>query len=221
MKYGLDMVYPPNRQQAQTMREHNWSWIGVYIGGPRAASDRAWNQDEERDIFPVRRLADIFDGFLPIYVGRNQPWDEQRVFNRQQGISDGDQANVLMGACGFDQNQPCCLDVEYGTFQNHPADTKEYILGWVQRLNEAGHPAGVYSDIATLNALEIGEEVDFKWGAAWVRGAFNIWVPDGQFDPQQPPPWDVWQFASGGQIGGVNVDLNSMTDDFQLAQYGG
>jgi hypothetical protein len=220
MKYGIDCVYPPNRQQAQSMINYGWSWIGVYIGGPRAASDNSWQEDEGSDKFPVRRLADVFDGFLPIYVGRNQPWDDQRVFTRQQGISDGDQANILMGACGFNESQPCCLDVEYGTYQAHPADTKEYILGWVQRLNEAGHPAGLYSDMETLNNLEEGLEVDFKWGAAWVRGSFGLYAPTGRFDPQQPPPWDVWQFASGGAIGGVNVDLNSMTDDFVLANYG-
>lgn len=218
MKYGVDCLYPPSIVQAESLLRGEWSWLAVYVGGPRAAAHNAWHQVDGLR-YPVRDLAGYFEGFLPVYVGRNAPWDSPRAFNFDQGVADGDDANVNTGACGFDSGTPLALDLEYGSFQANPVGTHEYVRGWVQQVNGAGHPAGVYSDLDTLNHMQLGELVDFKWGAAWIRNAFTGHAPKGRFDPMTPPPWQVWQFATG-TVGGLSVDANSMTDDFKLASYG-
>lgn len=219
MQYGLDMLTPPTPQQAQAMRQLGWSWCAAYVGGPRAAAHATWQENASDQLFPVRTIAAVFDGFLPIYVGKNAPWDAPESFTYESGLADGDDATILTGRCGFDSPTPLCLDVEYGTWQANPTGVEEYIRGWVERVNGAGHRAGLYSDIETLNHYEHRPDlIDFLWGAAWVRGSFNA-APAGGFDPQVPPPWDAWQFG-GGTIAGVSVDCNSMIDAFPLAGYG-
>jgi Domain of unknown function (DUF1906) len=218
MQYGLDMLTPPTPQQAQAMRQLGWSWCAVYVGGPRAAAHSAWQEQNGR--FPVKDIAGAFGGFLPIYVGKNAPWDVAESFSYDAGLADGDEANGLTGACGFNSTTPLCLDVEYGTWQANPTGVEDYIRGWVERVNGAGHRAGLYSDIETLNHyVHRPDLMDFLWGAAWVRGSFNA-APTGGFDPQSPPPpWDAWQFGSS-TIAGISVDCNSLVDGFALAAYG-
>lgn len=218
MKYGLDVLYPPTREWSIVAKSNGWSWLNVYIGGPRASARHSWHESPNTD-GPVAKIADIWDGFLPTYVGRNYPWDGAADFSYEQGLIDGDDANESTGACGFDSWTPLCLDLEYGAWQNYGEDILPYITGWVERVNAAGHPAGVYSDIDTLNQLPLGLLVDFKWGAAWVRNSFTVDAPAGRFDPASPPPWDAWQYG-GGTLNGVSVDCNSMRDDFKLATYG-
>ncbi len=218
MKYGLDVLNPPLRAWSINVRDLGWSWLNVYVGGPRCAALDRWRQ-QDGIRYPVRELADVFDGFLPTYVGRNYPWDGPETFTYDQGRFDGDDANDCTGACGFDRPTPLCLDLEYGCWQNYGEAVVEYVRGWVQSVNEAGHKAGAYSDIDTLNQLPIGELVDFKWGAAWIRNSFTNRAPTGRFDPTFPPPWDAWQYG-GGILLGASVDCNSMVDTFELARYG-
>lgn len=218
MKYFLDMVEPPTVDQARAMVVNGWTGCAVYVGGPRAAAHDHWHQvDGVRA--PVGDLAGIFDFFVPVWVGANQPWDVESAFSFANGVADGEKADQDTGACGFGPTTPLGLDVEYGTFQAHPDATLQYILGWVSSVNAAGHPAGVYSDLETLSHLEPGLQVDWKWGAAWVRGFRGAGAPIGGFDPSSPPPWDLWQFASTS-IAGVSVDCNSAADSFVGATYG-
>lgn len=218
MNYFVDMVNPPTVQQAQNMRAGGWSGCAVYVGGPRAAARGSWRQlDGER--YPVRDLVDVFDFFVPLWVGRNVPWDLPAAFTTEMGVEDGAQADSDTGACGFASWTPLGLDVEYGTWQAHPEETRAYILGWVTAVNAAGHPAGVYADIETLNGLQLGIEVDWKWGAAWVRGYSSHSAPVGEFNPADPPPWDMWQFGQA-TIAGVDVDCNSALESFAGAKYG-
>jgi Domain of unknown function (DUF1906) len=219
LKYGVDLLNPPTFQQAQAIRQFGWSWCAVYVGGPRAAAHHIWQENAIDGYHPVKALASIFDGFLPIYVGANQPWDPPQSFTYGAGLSDGDDANACTGACGFDSDTPLCLDVEYGTWQANPSGVEDYIRGWVERVNAAGHRAGLYADIETLNQyVNRPDLIDFLWGAAWVRGNFSR-APVGSFDPQSPPPWDAWQWG-GGSLANLSVDFNSMIDSFELARYG-
>ena len=217
MKYGLDCVSPPAPSQAQEMRELGWEFLGVYVGGPRATSGSTWQQrDGVRH--PVRDIRDAgLDLFLPIYVGRNTPWDAPGSLNFEQGLLDGDDANRCTGTCGFDGQSPLALDVEAQTYYANRAGCEAYISGWVQQVNAAGHPAGVYSSMECLSVLD-ASEIDFKWGAAWSREKFYGRPPVDRFDPATPPPWELWQFA-GGSIAGVDVDTNSAVDGFTFARY--
>jgi hypothetical protein len=219
MLYGLDCLYPPSPTQAREMREAGWQWLAVYVGGPRAAAHSAW-QEVAASHTPIGDLAGIYDSFLPIYVGRNFPWDGEPEFTYQQGVHDGEDTLRCMEKCCFTESSPVALDVEYGCFQHYPDGVHQYVQGWVEIVNRYGHRGGVYSDIETLNHLELGDLVDFKWGAAWVRDSFSPQPPFARFDPTSPPPWDVWQYG-GGELAGVAVDVNSAVDDFEFASYAG
>jgi hypothetical protein len=213
--YGLDCLYPPTREVAEDWRQYGWQWLAVYIGGPRAAAGRSWQEIEGLHT-PVRDLGDTFLGFLPIYVGANFPWDPPQQFNYERGLQDGKDADDCLARCAFASPSVVCLDVEYGCWQNYGDRVVDYVRGWVEAVNDAGHRAGVYSDIDTLNRLPLGELVDFKWGAAWIKGGFSEMPPEGHFDPESPPPWDIWQYA-GGELENVSVDVNSARDGFEFA----
>lgn len=220
MHYGVDLTYPPSPQWAQQVAALGWDWLAVYVGGPRATARDSWQQrDGQR--YPVAVINPHISRFLPIYVGRQFPWDGPGAFGPQSGRLDGEDANKLTGACGFDSTTPLCLDLEYGNYQRYGDRVIEYVQGWVERVNAAGHPAWLYSDIETLSKIQLGTMIDAKWGAAWVRGAATSTPPAGQFDPAQPPPWQAWQYANG-QLVGVNVDFDSITDEHfeKLATYG-
>lgn len=214
MKYGIDSAYPPSRSVATRIFANGWRWSICYVGGPRAV--HAW------DNASVGVVASAGFLFLPTYVGRTRPYDPTSAFNYAQGKRDGAEATVLTGACGFNEPTILCLDAEYGDYQDNPAGFIEYTRGWVEVVNSAGHPAGVYSDTQTLSHLEQGTQVDFKWGADTGRRALNYinpvtsGPPVGRFDPASPPPWDAWQFAFGS-----SYDVDSATDSFfgRMAHY--
>ena len=222
MKFGLDMTYPPTVDQATHMQSLGYTFCIAYVGGPRASADNAWHQiDGER--YPVRDLSPFFrDGFLPCYVGRNVPYDQGWQFTAEQGITDGHEANTYTGACGFDSDSVVVLDVQYGTYERYPLATLRYIAGFVSRCNAAGHPVGVYGDIALMNALRQGLDVDGKWGADQLLTnrtdePSETW---SRFDPASPPPWMYWQ-CGNGTVAGVSVDYNTATDDALFAKYAG
>jgi hypothetical protein len=216
----LDMTLPPTMWEAGRMKALGYTTCGVYIGGIRAAAGTAWHQiDGFR--YPVRDLVPYFsDGFLPILVPRNLPWDSIFDFTDANGYADGQDANILAGACGFGPNTPYCVDIEAATSQKVPWSILDsYVLGIVRAGNEVGHGVGIYGTVNYVAHLVSGLEVDFKWMAGpQFEGYINA-LPNSNFDPAEPPPSDGWQYG-GGAIAGVAVDYNSWTDSFVFAQYG-
>lgn len=228
MKYGLDSAGPPSVNGARVMYSNGWRFYGGYVGGPRCSFTRGaiplgdpyrtgWeNQD-------FGRLAPIGFLFLPIYVGRNvgdnpaNPWDGPEMFTIDQGITDADASNTLLGACGFDGNQIAVLDAEYGTWQTMGQAALDYFDGWCMRTHDAGHPTVLYSDPTTV--ANAGSHFDLTWVADYVTVQRYLRPPTGQFDPSTPPPWDAWQFDDNGYIGGTYVDMSSARDDFPFAAY--
>jgi len=219
-KLGLDMAYPPTIPQAQQMSTLGYTACGVYTGGPRAMAHNAWHQIDG-DRYPVRDLVPYFtDGFVPICVGRNTPWDSGAMFTFRQGVADGNQANSDTGACGFDSDSLLVLDVEYGTYETYGLRVVTYITGFVSVANAVGHKVYVYGDEVLCNYLYPHRQfVDGVWGADqnWFPGA-DASAPVGRFDPLLPPPWDAWQFGNG-IVAGVSCDFDSYVDDFPFAKY--
>lgn len=225
MKYGLDMTMPPTQQQAQTMRNFGWSFCGVYVPSLWAIAKSAWKQ-QDGVRYPVRDLSGIFDEFLPIYACRNtgddprNPWHSIGEFTYENGILDGEGGNIATGACGFANATPLAIDLEYGTYQAHPWQTHEYLRGIVESVNNAGHPAILYSDPYTISHIGGKELFDYSWVASHYNSATGLQeAPIGRFDPASPPPWDLWQFGHS-VIAGVAVDLNSCSQFVKLAKYG-
>ena len=202
------------------MQSLGYTWLLIYVGGPRAAAHTAWHQIDGVS-YPVRDLAPYFpDGFLPCCVGRNVPWDQGSRFTARQGIADATQACSDTGACGFDSTSPLCLDVEWGTYETYPTAVLRYIAGFVSVANAAGHPVIVYGDQTLMNALREGLDVDGKYGADQLLvnrtdAPADTWA---NFDPNSPPPWTHWQ-CGNGTVAGVSVDYNTAVDDAVFAQY--
>lgn len=213
MLYGVDCTRPPTTVDAWRIWAKGWRWMAAYIGGPRAASGHhGWPNAD------VGRLAAVGFVFLPIYVGRTHPYDPPSAFTYLQGLADGDDANVLTGACGFDSDTPLALDAEAGDYQNAPG-FGEYLRGFGERVNAAGHKLCLYSDTQTLGAFG-NDLVDLKWGADIGRRPLNYinpltqGPPVGKFDPSVPPPWSYWQWCFGSTF-----DCSSAADDAPFAHY--
>jgi Domain of unknown function (DUF1906) len=142
----------------------------------------------------------------------------QGTLTYEQGKLDGADATVLTGACGFDRPTLLGLDLESGNYEHDPQGAEEYVRGWVEVVNGAGHKALLYSNAMTAHFLGVPTLVDLTWVAdPVVAGANYQQAPQGQFDPSSDPAWDAWQFGFDGQIGGVSVDVNSARDDFPFA----
>lgn len=217
MRYFLDCLYPPTREAATIMRDLGWDGLNVYIGGPRAAARGTWQkQDDGSD--PVRDMADVFEFFVPTYVGRNDPFDPESSFKYHLGMIDGQDAINAAELCGFPSPALIMLDVEYGTWQAHPDATRAYIDGFVSTVNHDGRQCGIYSDMDTLGQLELGAEVDLLWGASWIPRLSLHRAPVGRFDPSLPPPWQAWQFGQV-TIAGISCDANSAIDGFAGATW--
>lgn len=216
------MVYPPTGPQARQIVSLGWDVCCVYIGGPRSAAHSAWHQVDNVS-YPVRDLSTIFSDFLPIYVGRNQPWDTQSNF-LHLGASDGDDANIQTGACGFGPSTPICLDLESGTYARWPRAVRIYCAAWVSQVNAAGHKAYLYSDMQTIQAIGQPDLFDGTFVAWWEQDALRLINPKvselgRSYDPSESPPTDAWQFG-GGYTASVSVDFDSFSDGMVLAKYG-
>jgi hypothetical protein len=207
--YGLDSAYAPSLATARRLYGYGWRFFGGYTGGPRAA--HGWSNAD------FGRLARVGFRFIPIFVGRNLPWDEPASFNREQGIADGDDSNNLAGACGFDSDQAICLDVEANSGMGNLGQALlDYVDGWCQRSHDAGHKTIVYTSASIM--ITIGSHFDYQWGAEWVgNGGYYTTPPFGRFDPSEPPPWTFWQFADNA-VGGA-FDASSAINDAPLATY--
>jgi Domain of unknown function (DUF1906)/Family of unknown function (DUF5684) len=215
VKYGLDCVSPPSAAQGQAMLDLGWSWLNAYVGGPYLTGHTPWSNAS------VAALADVGFVFLPLYVGQqNVPGhhDLQGTLTFEQGELDGAEAIALNGACGFGGSTLLGLDLESGNYEHDPQGAEEYVRGWVEVVNGAGHKALLYCNKLTAHNLGVPSLVDLTWVAdPIVDGANYQQAPQGHFDPSADPPWDAWQFGFNGNIAGVSVDVNSARDDFPFA----
>jgi len=217
MLYGLDCLAPPSDTAARLMLRYGWSWLNCYIGGPFLSGHTPWPNER------VSALAAIGFRFLPLYVGQQlvpgRP-DLQGTMTYDQGVADGTEATILTGACGFNESTILGLDLEAGSYEADNVDVREYVRGFVEVGNSAGHPVVLYSDALTAEHLATPDLVDYKWVSDPIVAGRNYRkAPVGFFDPTPAPRWDAWQFAFGGLIGGVTCDLNSADETFPLAEY--
>jgi hypothetical protein len=206
MMYGLDMLNAPSEMGARLMHRLGWTWLNVYVGGPYLSGHTPWTARQ------LAVLADVGFQFLPLYVGQQATNGMTGDLSYGQGVVDGTDATAATALCGFGQSTILGLDLEAG---NPIDDAREYIRGWVEVVNAAGHPAVLYCDPRTAHDLASPDLIDFVWVADWVVRDLRR-APIGRYDPSSDPPWDVWQFG-GGSVAGVQVDYNSATDTFPLA----
>jgi hypothetical protein len=222
--YGPDAAFPPDVSDTEAIWANGWRFWAGYVGGPRVLGGSGpLGQPGRRSAYDRAAFVRLQNaGFLlapPFYVGRTSPYDPPEAFSYERGLADGDDANELMGLCGFNEDQPLTLDAEYGDYQNEPQGFKEYLRGFVERCNQVGHKVLCYSDLYTLDAILDGFQVDGKWGAAYGRNTLDRFNPltspppaPPRFDPALPPPWTFWQFAPGSRY-----DVNSASPSAPFA----
>jgi hypothetical protein len=205
VRYGVDLLRPPRAEQASAIFRLGWSFLGCYVGGPYLSGHQPWSGQE------IAALAGIGFKFLPIWVGQQQTGSMQGSLSYPQGLQDGHDANGDLDERAFPPGCVVALDLEAG---NPIPQAEEYVRGFVENLNAAGHPVCLYCDPRTGHFLGRPELVDYVWAASWVTHDLRR-APFGRFNPQDDPAWDAWQFGTG-TIWGTPVDYDSVTDEFPL-----
>jgi hypothetical protein len=217
MKHGVDRasVLTPDDINSLNADGLNISWVAAYIGGPRSAAS-GW------DFTAVELLHRMDIGLLPVYVGRNYPWDDIDMFTDSQGAIDANDAVAAANAMGFNSG-PLTLDVEANTFDAHGLQTVEYVRGWCVTVRDAGYQAGVYGPPRLIQVCREWDLINFGWAAFW-RQTGDAWLRLSQDWPdvssltadglEQPP--ELWQFVGDVPLLG-GIDLSVARDDFAFA----
>ena len=132
---GFDKYSPPTDSQLTNAFYGNggvFYYAGFYLAPAPGHSDPGWMNNNTRE-----KLQNIGYGFLIIYFGRQIG---KPGLNYEQGQKDADDAMKLTTDAGFtNAGQPVViyLDVEAGSGTITEA-FQQYIIGWVNRVDEVG-----------------------------------------------------------------------------------
>lgn len=200
-------------------------WVAVYIGGIRSAGS-GWTLDALKALH--RAQPDL--GFLPIYVGRNAPWDQWDAFSAGQGFDDARGALALMESRSLlDFDGSCCLDIEAQTWDGAVGDlqdnVKAYIRAWCHEVGTFGLTPVVYGPLRCCAWLQAEMPEVKTWVAYWQHTGPNwLKLTDAQrpvlqltIGGMQRTP-DAWQFVGGVPVAG-EVDCNISSNDFPLVEW--
>lgn len=191
MLLGIDNAYPITPAQAKNAEANV---VCVYIGGVNNGG-RAWLPQHANDL----RLAGY--RLLPIYVGANVGYNTNNL-SLDGGKADGHDTVRCLEQFGFAKNfmPPVALDLEYGTYEQRPNDTENYIIGWSQVITESGYfPVGYMTLYMARNfkpLFPLG-----VWVASWLGSSRppdikNLAIPQENFNGVG------WQYTDQYNVGG-------------------
>lgn len=216
---GVDRATPIAAQTVQVIRGAGLdiSWIAAYLGGPRAA--------ETWQAIDVQAVAPTVAGILPIYVGRNAPWDAAGAFTRDAGQHDAGEAIDLLTLWNLEPtaDRPVvCLDMESQTLESYPAQAVEYIAGFMAELDSHGYQGILYGNAATIEACRAAGIQCLNWCASWITPGSSWWQLWQHTEPDLSTltrglsaPVDGWQFVAGVPVAS-EIDLSTLREDFPL-----
>lgn len=215
---GADRASAFTDDEAKVLKnDHGVRWSGVYIGGP-CDGGSGWTK---------QRVVDLANAtgwhFMPIYVGRQASsicgadqltWDA--------GHGDGLAAASRMKAFGWDANRdiPVALDVEAGTYDDHPAAALAYVRGWIAAVHGEGYRAYIYGSPFAMNYFhDQRARIDAVWAASYFYNGFEGVTP-GDLDQMGDRFRDhhdrAWQYAGNFFVSGVG-DIDADTSNLLLA----
>ncbi len=200
-----------------------WSWANVYIGGTnRGCGQSGLGSSWVNSVFNQGwRL-------LPTWVGLQAPGSSctgcskmstDSATARQQGINEANAAADTAANLGFPAPTIIYFDMERYDPTSHPA-VKAFINGWVERLKQRGHSAGVYG--AGINAANdwapIANPPRAVWIAQW-NGNESVWGLSGLPDSYWTDHQRIHQFQGphNETWGGVTFNIDSNRADGPVA----
>lgn len=217
---GVDRAGAISVAEARILKDlHGVSWCGCYLGGPRNGG-YGWTRS-------------VLDGlgeavgwrFLPIYVGRNLPWDAPAALNVAIGQADAEDCLKILAGYGWPagQNVPVCLDVEYDTVQ---VPWLDYGVRWANVIRDGGYYPVIYAPPGALNDYgRVSQGATGCW-ATW-------WYADGRLRPGLSTGSvpglraftganeRAWQYTGGTYLNGLSGDFDLNASDLNLAKHPG
>ena len=209
---GVDRAGGLALWEAQALVGLGFEWCGVYIGGPRSAGF-GWSPEL------LEQLATTGIKFLPIYVGRNLPWDDISHLTADYGQRDGEEAVKIMQNWGYHggPGQVIAHDTEYDTVAGALNQWLDYIVRWGNVVSAAGYRPVLYAPGWSLDAYaKVAQTLTGAWITRWLGSTRQ------QPDPKQYVTTSfsgyAMQYTGGTWLQGqkTDFDLNTATDDFLL-----
>jgi hypothetical protein len=196
--------------------DHGVKWSGVYIGGA-CNGGFGWSK---RGVTALARATHW--KFMPIWVGQQtSSICHAHSLTYAQGTADGRAAAHRMATFGWNAHRgiPVVLDVEAGTYENHPKASTSYLHGWVRAVHAAGYKAYVYSSpfgVSHYHDANIG--VDAAWVASFFYSSFHHLAPGDlhQIGSRYTHHNRAWQYAGDFNVAGVGR-VDASTSNLVLA----
>jgi hypothetical protein len=213
---GVDRAGVFSTREARVLKnDHNVRWTGVYIGGP-CSGGFGWTKSRVAAIARATHWR-----FMPIFVGQ-QTASICGAHNLTfaQGQTDGRAAVRRMRAFGWGAHKaiPVALDVEAGTYFDHPRGSTRYVRGWVNAVHAAGYRAYVYSTPFGLDHWHAAKvRIDAAWAASFFFRGFRR-VKPGELDQMHAFRNNnrAWQYAGNFRVSGAGV-IDASTSNLLLA----
>lgn len=211
---GADRASEISVDEAKTlMNDHGVKYFGVYIGGP-CNGGSGWTKAGVTAISHATGWK-----FAPIYVGQQtSSICGAHDLTATRGKADAKAAAADMKKFGWEPKQdiPVFLDLEAGTYFDHPTASTAYVRAWVNEIHAQGYRADVYSTPFGLNTFHDAKvKIDGVWAASYFYKGFASVVPadldqmGGRFRHRNRS----WQYAGDfdvAHVGDVDGDTANM-----------
>ncbi len=230
---GFDACTAPSLNQMRTWWQHSPYYdVNIYIGG----ISRGCGQPNLSASW-IQSVNSMGWRLIPTWVGPQAPcWRYRYPMSSSpstaynQGRAEADSASNVAGQLGLaisgQSGTVIYYDLEYFPTTNSSClqATKSFVNGWVSRLHELGHRAGVYSNSSILpHFSSIPNPPDDIWAAWWTYNYYNpsvtVWgllnLPDNLWANHQR----IRQYAGGHNEtwGGVTINIDSNVLDGHVA----
>jgi hypothetical protein len=185
------------------LNDHGVKYYGVYIGGP-CDGGSGWSKAGVVALSHATGWK-----FAPVYVGQQtSSICGAHNLTDAQGKADGKRAAADMKAFGWepDRDIPVFLDLEAGTYFDHPSASTAYVRAWVNEVHAQGYRADVYSTPFGLNTFHDAHvKIDGVWAASYFYTGFANVVPADldQMGSRYRHTNRSWQYAGGFEVSGV------------------
>jgi len=214
---GADRASEISVTEAKTLlNDHGVKYFGVYIGGP-CNGGSGWTKAGVTAISHATGWK-----FAPIYVGQQtSSICGAHDLTAARGKADAKAAAADMKRFGWEPKKdiPVFLDLEAGTYFDHPTASTAYVRAWVNEVHAQGYRADVYSTPFGLNTFHDAKvKIDGVWAASYFYKGFASVVPADldQMGARYRHRNRSWQYAGDFEVTHVG-DVDGDTANMLLA----